>query len=510
MDQSKKDRDASLGADESVERSEPLAVVRDVRTSRRGWLAGASALAAATLAKRALAQGPQHDHAAHAAASATAAGTPPAPATGGETPAPRARRSPADAAAARPTPRELIVPPQFDPIDRDDRYVPAVVPNGRTLPFRMVNGVKVFHLIAEPVRHAFCEGMEVEAWGYNGTTPGPLIEAVEGDRVRIYVTNRLPEATTVHWHAVILEAGMDGVGGLTQRNIEPGETFRYEFTFRSAGTYMYHPHWDEMTQMALGMMGMMIVHPRRPATPRIDRQFALMLSEWQVRPGAARPNPLAMNDFNLVTFNSRVFPGTEPLVVEKGQRIRMHFGNLSPMDHHPVHLHGYAFRTVATDGGPIPPSAQVPDTTSLVPTGACRVVELVADHLGDWAMHCHMTHHVMNQMGHDLENTLGMARDRVRQLDRRIGAQVPGYMTMMQDGMGGMSEMGMPTPGNSIPMRGGPGPFGLIDMGGMFTILKVRQGLGGNYADPGWFAHPEGTVARAATPSELSADGIEV
>jgi hypothetical protein len=180
------------------------------------------------------------------------------------------------------------------------------------------------------------------------------------------------------------------------------------------------------------------------------------------------------------------------------------------MDHHPVHLHGYAFRTVETDGGPVPPSAQVPDTTSLVPTGACRVVELVADHLGDWAMHCHMTHHVMNQMGHDLENTLGMARDRVRQLDRRIGAQVPGYMTMMQDGMGGMSEMGMATPGNSIPMRGGAGPFGLVDMGGMFTILKVRQGLGGNFADPGWFAHPEGTVARAATPSELSADGIEV
>lgn len=477
--------------DVDAEATEPE---REMRSSRRGWLAGASALAAATLASRALAQGPQQEHASRGAEGST-------------TPPPRARRSPADAAASRPTPRDLIVPPAFDPIDRDGRYVPAVVPNGRTLPFRMVNGVKVFHLIAEPVRHAFCEGLEVEAWGYNGTTPGPLIEAVEGDRVRIYVTNRLPEATTVHWHGMILDAGMDGVGGLTQRNIEPGETFRYEFTLRHSGTFMYHPHWDEMLQMALGMMGMIIVHPRR-ATTRVDRQFAMMLSEWEVLPGAARPNPLAMNDFNILTFNSRAFPGTEPLVVEKGQRIRIHFGNLSPIDNHPVHLHGYSFRTVATDGGPIPPTAQVPDTTSLVPTGACCVIELDADHAGDWAMHCHMTHHVMNQMGHELENTLGMSRDRVRQLNRRIGAQVPGYMTMMHDGMGGMGEMEMPTPGNSIPMRGGRGPFGAIDMGGMFTILKVREGLGGNFADPGWYSHPEGTVARAATATELRDDGI--
>ena len=400
-----------------------------------------------------------------------------------------------DARAPRP-------PAQLHP--EDGRYRPVVTPNVSALPWRRVGDAKVFHLVAEEVRNTFCAGLEANCWGYNGSTPGPTIEAVEGDQVRIYVTNRLREPTTVHWHGVILPSGMDGVGGLSQHPIPPGQTFRYEFTFQHPGTFMYHPHWDEMTQMAMGMMGMLIVHPRRPTGRQPDRDFAIMLSEWGIPIGASRPNPLEMADFNVLTMNSKCFPGTDPLVARRGDLVRIRFGNLSGMDNHPIHLHGYSFDIAGSDGGMFPRSARQPATTVIVPTGSCRVIEFVAENPGDWAMHCHMTHHVMNQMGHDFPNMLGAD---VRRFDRRVRSLVPGYMTMGQNGMAAMGEMEMPVPDNSIPMRGGPGAFGNIDMGGMFTILKVRENLA-SYDDPGWFENPPHTVARQATAAELAADGV--
>jgi len=388
-----------------------------------------------------------------------------------------------------------------------EAYTPVVVPNGATLPFEKKGGVKVFHLIAEPVTHTIAPGLEIEAWGYNGSTPGPLIEAVEGDRVRIYVTNKLGEPTTVHWHGVFVPAGMDGVGGLTQPAIPPGKTFRYEFTMTKAGTFMYHPHFDEMTQIALGMVGMIVVHPRERKKRRSAeamRDYAMMAHEWKIPIGSRRPDPMAMNDFNVLTFNSKAFPATEPLVAEVGDRVRIRLGNLGPMDHHPLHLHGYAFQVTWTDGGEVPAAARWPETTVLVPVGAVRVVEFIADTPGDWAFHCHMTHHVMNQMGHDAPNLIGAD---VKGLDKQIAKVVPGYMTMGQHGMGDM--MGMTQPDNSISMLGGDGPFGVIDMGGMFTVLKVRDKLTGD-TDPGWYEHPDGTVAREATADELSGDDIKL
>ena len=113
-------------------------------------------------------------------------------------------------------------------------YRPVVTPNGATLPFRIVDGVKVFHLVAEAVEHEFAPGLVAHCWGYNGRVHGPTIEAVEGDRVRIYVTNRLPAPTTVHWHGVLLPNGMDGVGGLTQRAIRRAR--RSSTSSRSAST----------------------------------------------------------------------------------------------------------------------------------------------------------------------------------------------------------------------------------------------------------------------------------
>ncbi|MGQ0553754.1 MAG: multicopper oxidase domain-containing protein [Planctomycetota bacterium] len=384
-------------------------------------------------------------------------------------------------------------------------YTPVVTPNGRALPWKLVDGVKVFHLIAEPVRHEFAPGLVADCWGYNGSVHGPTIEAVEGDRLRLYVTNRLSAPTTVHWHGIFLPAGMDGVGGLNQRAIPPGETFRYEFTLRQHGTFMYHSHHDEMTQMALGLMGMIVVHPRQPVGPPVQRDYVYMLSEWKLAPGTTRPDPNEMTDFNVLSLNARIFPGTQPLLAQLGERVRIRIGNLSAMDHHPIHLHGYAFKITATDGGTIPESARWPETTVLVPTGSTRTVEFVADAPGDWAMHCHMTHHVMNQMGHGIPNTIGIVPG---DLDERVRKLLPGYMTMGQHGMGDMAEMGMAVPTNSLPMVGGTGPFGTITMGGMFTLLKVRERLVGT-EDPGWYENPPGTVAETAAASELARDGID-
>jgi FtsP/CotA-like multicopper oxidase with cupredoxin domain len=459
---------------------------------------GSAATGALLLANKASAEGP---HAGHGdPASAGAAQAAPHGAHGSA-----ALAASAQAGATRigtiapntPAARSKVVAP--------NGQVAVVTPNGSTLPWRVVNGVKVGHLIAEPVQHEFAPGLSAECWGYNGSTPGPTIEAVEGDRVRIYVTNRLPEPTTVHWHGIILPNGMDGVSGLNQKPIAVGETFVYEFTLTHAGTFMYHPHFDEMTQIALGMGGMFIVHPKRPSGARVARDFALMASEWRIEPGARRPDPNEMTDFNVLTFNSKAFPGTQPLLVQKGERVRIRFGNLGPMDHHPIHLHGLSFYLTATDGGFIPRSAQYPETTVLVPVGSTRVIEFVPTEAGDWAMHCHMTHHVMMQMGHGLPPMVGVDTKR---LDRRMQRVLPEYMSMGTAGMGDMGEMQMPVPPNSLPMRGAPGPFGYIDMGGMFTVLKVRDDPAAADAD-GWYRHPKGSVAERADEARMAEDGIE-
>jgi FtsP/CotA-like multicopper oxidase with cupredoxin domain len=396
--------------------------------------------------------------------------------------------------------------PSLPPGQPGKDYQPVVTPNGAALPWKLVDGVKVFHLVAEEVEHELAPGLKASCWGYNGRVHGPTIEAVEGDRIRIYVTNKLDAPTSVHWHGLFVPNGMDGVSGLTQRPIGKGETFRYEFTLRQHGTFMYHPHHDEMTQMALGLMGMLVVHPRRPpADYRVDRDFVILLSEWRIVPGTHRPDPNEMTDFNVLTMNAKAFPGTDALVVKTGERVRIRLGNLSAMDHHPIHLHGHYFKVAATDGGRIPVGARWPETTVLVSAGTTRDIEFIADAPGDWPLHCHMTHHAMNQMGHGIPNMIGVKPETI---DKRVQPLLPAYMTMGQNGMTEMAEMGMPMPKNSIPMGGAAGPRGYILMGGMFTLLKVRDALT-SYADPGWFEGPVGELAELASPAELRRDGID-
>jgi len=368
--------------------------------------------------------------------------------------------------------------------------------NGWTLPYRRVGGVKEFHLVAEEIDHEFAPGSRAKCWGYNGTTPGPTIEAVEGDRVRILLTNRLPEHTTIHWHGILLPPGMDGVGGISQPHIRPGETYAYEFTLRQHGTHMYHPHADELVQLATGMMGMFVIHPRSGEAERIDRDYCLLLHNWALHPGTYRPDPAIMQEFDLWTFNSKVFPAIETLVARTGERVRLRVGNLS-MWNHPIHMHGVQFQVTGSDGGRWPRALWRREVTEIVGVGQTRDLEFVAVP-GDWALHCHMSHHTMNPMGHVLPNPLGVQQTDIEQRVRRL---LPGHRAMGETGMAEHQDHTdgghMPGPENTLPMFAGQGPFGNIEMGGMFTLIKVRDDLRrGDHGDPGWYAHPPGTVAK--------------
>jgi hypothetical protein len=313
----------------------------------------------------------------------------------------------------------------------------------------------------------------------------------------------------VHWHGILLPSGMYGIAGLTQAAIAPGETWAYEFTLRQHGTHLYHPHADEMTQLAFGMMGFFIIHPKGGEIEKVDRDYAILLHNWALHPGTYRPDPAIMTEFDLWTFNSKVYPAIESLVARSGERVRIRIGNLS-MWNHPIHVHGVQFEVTGGDGGRWPERQWRTEVTEIVGVGQTRDLEFVAVP-GDWAMHCHMSHHTMNAMGHDVPNAVGVDQSGV---EARVRKLLPGYMAMGKDGMHGHQAHAqmMPGPLNTLPMMMGRGPFGDIEMGGMFTVIKVRDDLAaGDYRDPGWYRHPPGELARRVSspspPTEAGHDG---
>ena len=417
------------------------------------------------------------------------------------------------ALAAIPEPMMQTKPDTMPPLvpQTGRPYNPVVTLNGWTLPWRMNQGVKEFHLVAEPVVREMAPGFKAHLWGYNGQSPGPTIEVVEGDRVRIYVTNKLPEHTSIHWHGQRLPNGMDGVTGLNQPGIQPGKTFVYEFVARRPGTFMYHPHADEMVQMAMGMMGFWITHPKNkhPIISEVDRDFCFLLNAYDIDPGAYTPKIMTMTDFNLWSWNSRIFPGIDSLNVRKNDKVRIRVGNLT-MTNHPIHIHGHEFEVTGTDGGPIPKSARWPEVTTDIAVGQMRQFEFLADEEGDWAFHCHKSHHTMNAMGHDVPTMIGVDH---RQVVKKVTNLIPDYMVMGERGMADMAEMTMEIPHNTAPMMTGEGPFGGVEMGGMFSVVKVRKDeKPGDYSNPGWYKHPEGTVAfevngPVADPLRFKAEG---
>lgn len=321
------------------------------------------------------------------------------------------------------------------------QYVPVQTPDLPRLEYTLDNGVKVFNLRAEVVH---CEIMpkthmgparKMWAWGYNGSVPGPMIEVFEGDRVRIIFENKLPEATTVHWHGLEIPIEMDGTPYISQPMVEPGGVFIYEFTLNQHGTFFYHSH-GAMQEM-LGMIGMFVIHPKTPHTPRVDKDYGIILQGWALLPNNDVPNTFSM-EFNWLTMNGKSAPATTPMIVKKGERVRLRIVNLG-MDHHPIHLHGHQFYVTGTEGGRVPESCWYPGNTVIVGVAQARDVEFVAQYEGDWMLHCHLPHHMMNQM-------VSM-----------VGPMAMSHGSGSDTGLSMENGMGMLTKGHALSEDFGPG-----------------------------------------------------
>lgn len=343
--------------------------------------------------------------------------------------------------------------------------VPVMTPDLPKLAYKMVNGAKEFHLHVEPVKRELLPDVFMNFWGYNGGMPGPTIEAVEGDKIRIVVHNGLPEDTTLHLHGLELPNAQDGVPGLTQDPIPTGKMGVYELTLHQNGTFFYHSH-DPM-QEVMGTIGLFIIHPKKAHEPAVDHDFGLIVQEFRIEPGVNTPANTKM-DFNWFTINGRSGPYFTPLVVKLGSRVRIRFVNFSTDDHHPMHLHGHTFWVTGTEGGRIPPSAWIPGNTVLVGVAQVREVEFIANNPGDWALHCHMFHHMMNHM------ISGVGPDsrkngKGKQLDPLY--KIPGYPQMT--GMHAMMNEEQMKKLKANPLTRGMAPQWFMHLQALHTVVRV-------------------------------------
>lgn len=264
------------------------------------------------------------------------------------------------------------------------------------LAYREDDGVKVFELTTYAVHWPILDDVSVTAYTYNGSVPGPLIRVTEGDRVRMVVKNNLPEPTTIHWHGVEVPNAMDGMPGMTQEPIQPGETFTYEFVAKPAGTYMYHSHYQGDIQVGAGLYAPLIIDPKTPVINPPDLDLTLMISEWLVKGELTyAAMPMAGMEPNYFTINGKAFPATETINVKKGQQVRLRLIGIGQFIH-PIHLHGFPFNVVATDGHAVPQAAQLTKDTISVAPGERYDVEFTAAEPGQWMLHCHILHHTTN------------------------------------------------------------------------------------------------------------------
>ncbi len=316
--------------------------------------------------------------------------------------------------------------------------IPVVTTDVGDLPYTLDNGVKVFELTAHVLQREIAPDKTIDLWGFNGSSPGPTIQVNQGDRVRVIFKNQLPEPSSLHWHGFEDHIGFDGMPGISQEPVKPGEQFIYEFDIHQEGTFFYHSHMA-MQEMA-GMLGGFIMHPKDPYRPHCAKDFLIHLQEYAVLPNNVVPNTMNM-EFNWLVLNGKAGPATTPLIIRQGDRVRIRFVNLG-MDHHPMHIHGHTFYITGTEGGRIPESAWWPGNTVLVGVAQGRDVEFIANNPGDWMLHCHLPHHMMNQMA-----------SQVGQLTRMSGSR-----TQMPAGVSMNNGMGMLNGNPGAPMGEDYGP----------------------------------------------------
>ncbi len=359
-----------------------------------------------------------------------------------------------------------------------DGPVPFIAPDLDKLPWKMVNGAKEFHLVPMAVEQEFHPGVKMNVFGYNGSMPGPTIEVNQGDRVRIVITNELPEDTFVHWHGFELPVQYDGAATLTQNPIKPGKTMIHEFDVHEEGTFFYHSHIA--MQEAFGQVGWFIVHPKKVFDPPVDRDFGLIFQNFFIDAAHTVSDSWSM-DWNWHTINGKSGPFTTPLVCKHGERVRIRLMNFAPMQHHPIHLHGHTFWVTGHEGARIPKSAWVPRNNELVGVAQASDFEFVANNPGDWIFHCHMVHHMMNHMVKHVGPRMraGASVDQyLANLDHRPqvathteeGFNTPGYPQKMQ-GMN-MSEDFMKAIWNRREVQGMRANYAM-SVKGLMTVVRV-------------------------------------
>jgi uncharacterized cupredoxin-like copper-binding protein len=238
--------------------------------------------------------------------------------------------------------------------------------------------VKVFELTADEIDWEVEPGVVRKGMAYNGQVPGPLLSVRLGDRVRVVLHNQLEESTAIHFHGQLVPNAMDGVPGITQPLVKPGESFTYEFTVRNAGSHMYHSHMNGALQIPSGLLGAFIVEGTNEPASDVDQLMVL------------NDGPLGY------TINGKGFPATAPIVAKAGQKVRLRYMN-EGLQIHPMHLHGMPQLVVAKDGWPLP----LPYTADTVMVAPGERVDVLVDasEVGVWALHCHILSHAENEHG---------------------------------------------------------------------------------------------------------------
>ncbi len=275
---------------------------------------------------------------------------------------------------------------------------PASAKGDRVLAPRIENGIKVFDLDASVIRWNILPRTQVTAYAINRQVPGPRLEFVEGDHVRINFTNHLPEPATMHWHGLVVPNRMDGPAYITQDPVPPGGRYTYEYVVQQAGTYFYHSHTRPDRQQALGLYGALIIRPRDSAAePKANYEYVVQLQEWLNRDGQTYPAMLMEGGLpNFFTINGKAWPATDTLRMKVGETIKLRIIGTNNNFIHPMHMHGGPFTVVARDGVPLNPAARFEADVINVGPGQRWDVIWPAREPGKWIFHCHIPHHTLN------------------------------------------------------------------------------------------------------------------
>lgn len=273
--------------------------------------------------------------------------------------------------------------------------------------------VREYQLVASETDWEIAPGVVVKAIAYNGQVPGPTIRVTEGDTLRVTLTNKLDQPTSIHWHGLHVPNEMDGVVPFSQPEVAPGESFTYEFPASHAGTFMYHSHQNAVEQVDRGLYAPLIIDPAEATPAQFDKEFTMMLSAWDTTAmpeaghdmpdGSSMEEPDAADDdmagmamnYNYFTINGKAFPSNETWTVTEGDLVRVRLINISNLVH-PMHLHGQDFTVIAKDGEPIRPELQQTMNTIAVNAGETYDIVFRADNPGTWIFHCHELHHTEN------------------------------------------------------------------------------------------------------------------